>query len=1712
MLPSGFRAEWFAEGVQKVIRRWLARFVRGLVPAAVLGALVVAQAPVPAAAEFEEASLAGSAAENATSPAGWEVMEPPAELMEGGCPGLVGVWGTSPSDVFAISGIGTLFHYDGSEWSLMDAGPLVSDSGYTELGAGMRGIWGSSASDIYAVGDYSWHQAFVFHWDGSTWTRPVAEYGDCSSISHVWSSSASDVFAVAYEGCTESCRIHHYDGVSWDVYHATDNTHPLYGTRVCGIWGTSSSDVFAVGSGWSNGGGAVLHYDGSGWSRAYTDPTAGLNGIWGSSSSDVFAVGGGGTILHYDGTAWSPMDSSTAIFLSDVWGSSSSSVFAVGYDGGAGSSIMLHYDGSVWSPMATGTTSLLWDIWGTSSDIFAVGAGGTILHYAGNRRPDQPGNAVPSNGAAGVSLTPTLRFSAFRDPDEGDIHAASQWQITTTVDNCTRPVFDSGVDTSNLTQIAVTSETLGYSSEYCWRVRHQDSRGAWSAWSVRTPFTTCAPPPVWGWQNPLPQGNDLRGIWGSSATDVYAVGDRGTIVRYDGNAWNVVPSGVTDNLAGVWGSSSSDVFAVGSGGTILQYSGTVWKAMNSGSSKDLSGVWGSSSSDVFAVGDNGTILHYDGTSWVRMASGTADDLSGVWGSSSSDVFAVGGRLNYSYRQAGHGTVLHYDGSQWSPLPSGTATALVGVFGASSSEVFAVGYSVDDDMINFCFYRSAILGYDGASWSTVDSGGDFFDGIWCSSATDIYAVGGDIKGWAPTVGRIRHFDGSTWTTIRTDHELRGVWGSSPSNIYAVGDYGTILHYDGSAWNTVSSGNTQTLYGVWGTSASDVFAVGGGWNYYPYDSESYGVILHYDGTEWTPMISGTREWLMSVWGSSPSDVFAVGGIGGEGNYTRAILHYDGTSWTEMPSGVSGDEWGCFEDVWGSSATDVFVVCGGMFEGGILHYDGTAWSPMTIEATSPLRGLWGSSSSDVFAVGDHGTVLHYDGSAWSQMDIGTTMADVRGIWGTSATDVFAVGWQYGYGDAVWHYDGTSWSMVSTDSGIRLTDVWGSSSSDVYATGGGGILHYDGITWSPMTTNNERWLGSVWGISSSDIFAVGDGGMILHSAGAVAPAATTSEAVNVTCSRAELRGNMASPGTAPSVRVSFEWGLTTDYGNTTTPQLMNEAGPFSALISGLAPNTTYHYRAVAAGDGTAYGDDMTFTTLVGVSPIVSTAPAADITWSGATLNGEVPSLGERQFVSAAAGGSHGLGLLSDGTLWAWGDNAFGQLGLGDTTDRTSPVRVGTAAGWAAVSAGEYYSLGLRSDGTLWAWGANWHGQLGLGDTAGRTSPVQVGSADDWVVASAEGGHTLGLRSDGTLWAWGANDFGQLGSGDKTDRTNPVQVGSATDWVAASAGGDHSLALRSDGTLWAWGANGFGQLGLGDKTDRTDPVQVDSATDWVAASAGGDHSLALRSDGTLWAWGANSFGQLGVKSADGTVPTRVGTAANWVAILATRACESMGVRSDGTLWAWGNNSFCQLGLGDTLRERYWTPTRVGGATNWTMATGGGGWFLCLRSDGTLWAWGDNGTPGRVVLSPRLSQVSFEWGLSADYGNSTVPQTMTAAGVFSALISGLAPNTTYHYRAVAAGDGTAYGDDMTFTAELVPGGNCPLAVAVAARTGDSGDKETTPAATASADTAGVPDASPSGGPTAGARLWLYPVALVGGFLALSAAASFGAWLRGRLLS
>jgi len=329
--------------------------------------------------------------------------------------------------------------------------------------------------------------------------------------------------------------------------------------------------------------------------------------------------------------------------------------------------------------------------------------------------------------------------------------------------------------------------------------------------------------------------------------------------------------------------------------------------------------------------------------------------------------------------------------------------------------------------------------------------------------------------------------------------------------------------------------------------------------------------------------------------------------------------------------------------------------------------------------------------------------------------------------------------------------------------------------------------------------------------------------------------------------------------------------------------------------------------------------------------------------------------------------------TLWSWGSQYKGQLGLGDTVSRSSPVQVGTVATWSTLATGSNSSrFGIKSDGSLWAWGYGVDGRLGLGDTVSRSSPVQIGALTTWSSVASGGPHALGIKIDGTLWAWGTNTtYGSLGDGTLINRSSPVQIGTLGTWSSVTVGNSGNSALKSDGTLWSWGKNYFGPLGLGTAGSGltcSSPTQVGTLATWRNVSAGTHNRLAIRTDGTLWAWGRNNNnGQLGLGDIiHRSSPVQVGTLATW-SIASSGGDHSLAVKTDGTLWAWGGGATGPLGLGDTIARS--SPVQIGTLTTWSAVCTGTYSSLAIKTNGTLWGWG-NGSSGEQGQSDTVSRSS----------------------------------------------------------------------------------------------------------------------------------------------
>jgi alpha-tubulin suppressor-like RCC1 family protein len=404
----------------------------------------------------------------------------------------------------------------------------------------------------------------------------------------------------------------------------------------------------------------------------------------------------------------------------------------------------------------------------------------------------------------------------------------------------------------------------------------------------------------------------------------------------------------------------------------------------------------------------------------------------------------------------------------------------------------------------------------------------------------------------------------------------------------------------------------------------------------------------------------------------------------------------------------------------------------------------------------------------------------------------------------------------------------------------------------------------------------------------------------------------------------------------------------------------------------------------------------------------------------------------------------IRNGELWAWGTNDFGQLGNGNTLRQELPVREATFANnWSDFNPGQSHVLAVKSDGTLWAWGRNQFGQLGLGDTLSRSVPEQIGLDNDWVTTGCGGNQSFAIKSNGTLWAWGDNSFGQLGIGNNsTSPANwaPVQIGTANSWVHVAAGNNFTVAMNAAGGMFTWGNDAFGQLGNGTAPASFLPAQIQQASRWTVIEAGEDYAMAIRSDGNLFAWGRNNRGQLGDNTLiNKTVPVLIASTTPWIGVSCSQAGpflslqHTVGLKANGTAWSWGTRAFGALGniqvtapqvtqptqifpslsnivavetgngisyIRDASGQVYAAGTDTTGAfgndsttqsnafipildvpVSWSSMVSGQNYSVALKSNGTLWLWGSNsnGQFGNGSSSPLNLTTATQIGTASNW-------------------------------------------------------------------------------------------------------------------------------------
>ncbi len=320
---------------------------------------------------------------------------------------------------------------------------------------------------------------------------------------------------------------------------------------------------------------------------------------------------------------------------------------------------------------------------------------------------------------------------------------------------------------------------------------------------------------------------------------------------------------------------------------------------------------------------------------------------------------------------------------------------------------------------------------------------------------------------------------------------------------------------------------------------------------------------------------------------------------------------------------------------------------------------------------------------------------------------------------------------------------------------------------------------------------------------------------------------------------------------------------------------------------------------------------------------------------------------------------LASDGSLWSWGEERLGWpvLGLTNIHNTVSLRRIGNETDWVSIAVGDSQNLAIKSDGSLWAWGENLYYQLGDGTKITRPTPVSSIPGNDWKQA-ATGSRSLAIKNDGTLWAWGANGAGALGIGSITPQiaTNSVQVGTSSNWTKILGGGIQTVGLQSDGSLWFWGSpDGHGR----GKNNFLVPTRVSPDTNWIDVCFGYFTTFALKSDGTLWTWGlkADIYNGGPDNGLDGSLaqitPQQIGTESDWKSFSSSQGCFYLILRkNDDSLWALDASEHRTIKSPNAYKPI--TPRKINFQKDIAAyAAGGDNIGIILTRDGEVWTWGN---------------------------------------------------------------------------------------------------------------------------------------------------------------
>ena len=1129
-------------------------------------------------------------------------------------------------------------------------------------------------------------------------------------------------------------------------------------------------------------------------------------------------------------------------------------------------------------------------------------------------------------------------------------------------------------------------------------------------------------------------------VWGISSSAMAVAGGMyhtsvlltdGTVRTVGGN--NNGQLGVNDTTerstpVQVWGISSSAV-AVASGGrhtAVLLADGTVRTfGLNDRGQLGINDttsrltpvqVWGISSSAVaVACGrDNTAILLADGTVRTFGFSNSfgglginSTDLSRltpvqVWGISSSAV-AISAGYYFMAVLLADGTVRTFGYNTYAALGVNDTTnrlTPVQVWGVSSSAVaIASGWYntvvllADGTVRTFGWNNQGALGVNdltdrstpvqvfGISSSAVGITGGFHFGAVILADGTVRTFGSNDKGQLgvnDTTSRL-----TPVTVIRFNSAVQGKIAAGEYNTAVLLSDGTVRTFGTNSFGQLGVNDIisrLTPVQVWGISSSAVAVACAGHITVLLANGTVRTFGRNDQGQLGLNDTTSRLTPVQVWGISSSATAIANGY-----LVTAVLLADGTVRTfgyntvgQLGINVVGGVRYTPVQVWGISSSAV-AVASGRYHMAVLLADGTVqtfgqntYGQLGVgdntDRPTPVQ-VWGISSSAVaVACGQNYTVVlltngtvrtfgyNGDGGQLGVNDTSNRNTPVQ-VWGiSSSATAVTCGWAH---TIVLLADGTVRTFGNNPSGLlgvndttsRLTpvQVWGISSSASAVAGGWyntSILLQDG-TVRTVGSNAYGQLGINDTTSRLTPVQVTS---LFSTQGYIANGAFhTVIAMNDGTVRAVGYNNSGQLGV-------------NDTTNRLTPVTVLNITSSTAVAGG------YYHTAVLLADGTVRTFGRGAQGQLGVNDTTQRNTPVQV-WgisSSAT--------------AVACGGYHTAILLANGTVWTFGLNGFGQLGVNDILIRPTPVQIwGISSSATAIACGYNHTAVLLANGTVLTFGNNPHGGLGVNDTTSRLTPVQV-----WGISSSATAITCGLYitsvllADGTVRTFGRNTVGQLGLNDKTSRLTPVQVfGISSSATAVACGNNQTAVLLANGTVRTFGQNANGQLGVGDTANRSTPVQVWGISSSAVAIATGPnaiHATILLSDGSVRTVGYNTYGQLGVAdTVNRWIPVKVGVGGNKVA----GGNNHTGlVSNDGTVRTFGTNSSGQLGLGDTTQRN--TPVQVTAFTSATVASCGSRHTTVLLADGTIRTFGSNnyGQLGVNDTTQRNTPVQV-WGISS---------------------------------------------------------------------------------------------------------------------------------------